>query len=170
MEQDYIRTALRANDYPDWILQVPVKQPRQLSAAESTAKAKQSVCLPYVKGLSEKRAIIFHNHGVSTYHKPINTIRSLLVHPKDKVPDDNKCGVVYKFTCATCKDTFVGETGRSLGQGSQLCNKTPLTAVGEHRQQFHHNMETSAVKVLAREHLWSRKIRESIENRTKQQS
>ena len=85
----------------------------------------------------QSRVSIFHMyHRVSTYHKPINTIRSLLVHPKDKVPDDKKCGVVYKFTCATCKDTYVGETGRSLGIRTKdhLSNKTPLTAVGEHRQ------------------------------------
>ena len=46
---------------------------------------------------------------------------------------------------------------------------TPLTAVGEYRQQCHHNIEASNVKVLAHEqHLWSRKIRESIEIRTEQ--
>ena len=63
------------------------------------------------------------------------------------------------------------ETGRSLGTRTKdhLSNKTPLTAVGEHRQQFHHNIEASDVKVLARkQHLWSRKIRESIEIRTEQ--
>lgn len=52
-----------------------------------------SVPLPYVHGLSEKLTNIFHSHGVGTYHKPYNTIRSLLVHPKDKTPDCNKCGV-----------------------------------------------------------------------------
>lgn len=46
---------------------------------------------------------------------PINTIRSILVHPKDKTPDTNKCGVIYKFSCPECTDIYVGETSRSLG-------------------------------------------------------
>ena len=55
---------------------------------------KVSAPLPYIKGLSEN---IYRDHGVtvSTYHVPINTIRSILVNPKDKTLDANKCGVVY---------------------------------------------------------------------------
>ena len=56
----------------------------------------------------------YGNHGVSTYHIPINTIRSILVHPKDRTPDANKCGVIYQFSCPECPDMYVGETSRSL--------------------------------------------------------
>ena len=56
-----------------------------------------SVPLPYVHGLSEKLTNIFHSHGVGTYHKPYNTIRSLLVHPKDKTRIATSVGLRSKY-------------------------------------------------------------------------
>ena len=170
-ERTHIQTALRANNYPDWIFKIPHRKPRPLPDRETATKTTPSVALPYIRGLSEKLSTIFRDHGVSTYHKPINTIRSRLVHPKDKVPNNKKCGVIYKITCPSCNDTYVGETGRSLGtrMKDHLSNRAPLTAVGEHRSKHQHNIQDSDVKILAREHhLWSRKIRESIEIRTEQ--
>ena len=70
--------------------------------------------MPYVQGISEKLTRIFKEHGVGTYHKPYNTIKSLLVHPKDKTPDMNKCGVVYEIACPECDEKYIGETARAM--------------------------------------------------------
>ncbi len=37
--------------------------------------------LPYTKGLTELQKI-FKPYGVATYHKPSNTLRQVLMHPK----------------------------------------------------------------------------------------
>ena len=44
---------------------------------------KHPVCIPII---SEQLQRVFKSHayGVHSYHKPFNTIRSLLVSPKDK--------------------------------------------------------------------------------------
>ena len=38
-------------------------------------------CRPYMQGTSEALTRVFKAHGLGTYHRPINTIRSMLVHP-----------------------------------------------------------------------------------------
>ena len=53
----------------------------------------------------------FRVHDISTYCKPYNTLRSILVHPKDRTPTEKKTGVfllVYDITCNGC------ETARTL--------------------------------------------------------
>ena len=125
-----------------------------------------NIGLPYVRGTSEKLAMILKNHGVGTYHKPFNTIRSILVHPKDKTPDHKKCGVIYEVQCPECPEQYIGETGRTLEtrMKDHLKSKPPRTAVGDHA----HKINMDNVKVIAREdYMWRRKIRESIEIRTR---
>jgi len=43
------------------------------------------------------------------------TLRNLLVHPKDRISDDEKPEVVYKIPCKNCERVYVGKTGRPLG-------------------------------------------------------
>ena len=43
-----------------------------------------------------------------------NTLRQLLVKPKDPVDKENVVGPVYKIKCEECEATYVGETERSL--------------------------------------------------------
>ncbi len=46
---------------------------------------------------------------------PHRTLRSYLVHPKDKIEDRQKSGVVYSIPCNNCDAKYVGETGRTFG-------------------------------------------------------
>ena len=95
-----------------------------------------------------------------------NTIRSMLVHPKDKTPDAQKCGLVYQVECPECSLTYIGETGRMLAtrMKDHLNLRNPLTAVGEHCAHEHHTITKDSVRVLAREDGWfKRKVREAIE-------
>ena len=129
-------------------------------------QARTSVGLPYIRGTSEKLARIFKNHWVRAYHKPFNSLRSILIHPKDKTLDHKKCGVIYEIQFSECPVQFVGETARTLEtrMKDHLKQKSPWTAVGDHE----HPIKMDDVKVIAREdNMWRRKIRESIEIRTR---
>ena len=46
------------------------------------------VVLPYTAGLSEKLARIYKRHSISLVSKPANTLRNILVAPKDKLPKE----------------------------------------------------------------------------------
>ena len=137
------------------------------TTSEDTPKI--TLPLPYVRGTSEKLARVFKKHGVRTYHKPVNTLRSLLVKPKDKTPIEKKCGVVYHITCDTCDQTYIGETARSLSTRFKEHSSTErsiLTAVGEHCKNTGHSISWENIKVLSGEsNYWRRKIKEAIEIR-----
>ena len=73
------------------------------------------VVLPYIKGTTDAIQRILKSHNIASAVKPHTTLRKMLVHPKDKIPDNKKCGVIYEVPCKNCNRTYVGETGRQLG-------------------------------------------------------
>ena len=46
--------------------------------------------------------------------KPHRTIRSMLVHTKDKTKETENFEVVYEIGCLNCEDVYIGETGRKF--------------------------------------------------------
>ena len=106
---------------------------------------------------------MFRDHGVKSYHKPINTLRSLLVKPKDKPDKNSKCGVVYQVSCGDCHHNYVGETARALGTRiKEHTDGNCFSAVNDHLSYNSHHV--GDVKVLAQEdRTYARKIREALE-------
>ena len=47
--------------------------------------------------------------------RPVKTLKSLLVHPKDKQDKEEITDCVYKTPCASCEKCYIGETGRKFG-------------------------------------------------------
>ena len=125
------------------------------------------VGFPYVKGLSERLARTFRKFDTKVHYKPYNTLRSQLVHPKDKTTLDKKCAVVYHIDCDDCEEAYVGETARALHNRVKEHTSTrraSLTAVGEHCKNTGHTISWDNIRVLATEtHASRRKIREAIE-------
>ena len=118
-ERNTIKTALNICGYPDWTI-VRVEETlrnkeenkgKGNSRKESSEKNKGMVVLPYVHGTSEELARIFKKRHITSAMKPHSTLRTLLVHPKDKT--DPKEGV-YIIDCAGCSKKYVGETKRTL--------------------------------------------------------
>ena len=73
------------------------------------------VVVPYVKGLSEASAKILKSHSIATANHPHRTLRNFVVHPKDKVRDEEKTELIYCVPCNDCSSSYVGETGRKIG-------------------------------------------------------
>ena len=38
-----------------------------------------------------------------------------MVHPKDKIIDEEKTELIYRISCKNCPSFYIGETGRKLG-------------------------------------------------------
>ena len=109
---------------------------------------------------------MFSNYGISTCFKPHQTLRQLLVAPKDKTKVQEQSGVVYRIPCEGCNKVYVGETKRTLGERlkehtANIANN--LSAVAEHHQKTGHKPDLENTKVLCREDkLIPRKVREAI--------
>ena len=168
-EQKHIHRVLSANGYKDWALKVPNLKPKDTAPTQcqSTQPRKPSplLGLPYIQGLSEELRRIFKDHGVSTYHKPVNTLRSLLVRPKDPTDIRDKCGVVYNILCNSCEDSYIGETSRKMGKRFEEHSKSDKeSALLEHTSRSGHSISMEDVSILAQEpRFGARKIKEALE-------
>ena len=99
-ELKHVHNALRTNGYTEWALVIPNQKGKTRPTSTNKGNTRPpSIGLPYVQGLSERLSKTFRQHSVSVYHKPVSTLRSILVHPKDKTPKDKKCGVINEITC-----------------------------------------------------------------------
>ena len=121
-EERHISNALSNCGYPTWAVN-KVKQDRKNPKPAKTLKKKDNnadkskgfVVVPYVAGLTERVSRVFRKHGFSVTSKPHRTLKSYLVHPKDKLDPLQKADAVYEIPCANCTKSYVGETGRSFG-------------------------------------------------------
>ena len=79
------------------------------------------VVVPYVEGVSERISRFFKKHGFS------RTLRSMVVHPKDKTDPQQSADMVYEIPCNSCKKTYVRETAylfnTRLGEHQKEANK-----------------------------------------------
>ena len=117
-------------------------------------------------------------HGITTPARPYRTLRQTLVHPKDKVKVDDKCGVVYHIPCLSCPQVYIGETGRKLSvrigehkketEKVTAPRKTRSTSVSEdtskfksavsvHCREMNHIMNFEDVSIIDRESIWIRR-------------
>ncbi len=110
---------------------------------------------------------IFKQHGVPAYHKPMNTLRSMLVKPKDQTKKEKQCGVVYSLTCKKCNKEYIGETARSLEtrHKEHTDGKHPSSAINEHLTTSGpgHSVQIEDAKILAVEdNIHARRLREAM--------
>ncbi|XP_035672164.1 uncharacterized protein LOC118413102 [Branchiostoma floridae] len=118
-ETQHVKRALTRCGYPQWAfnkVEQQKKRPKQKElSTKQQEKSKGMVIIPYVKGVTEPLERVFRKHGIVTAVKPKTTLRSLLVHPKDKQEDLAKTDCVYRIPCQSCDQVYIGETGRTFG-------------------------------------------------------
>ena len=94
-EEHHLGKVLKENKYPNWALnrvknkikapKAPRKQnlKRKENTNNSRDQNKPYMVLPYVRGLSESMKNICSKHGVQVHYRGGNTIKGLLMTPKD---------------------------------------------------------------------------------------
>ena len=125
------------------------------------------VVIPYIKGFSEQIRQVLGKYGIPTYFKPTNTLRQLLVKPKDPVDKENVVGPVYKIKCEECEATYVGKTERSLkarfSEHRRPSSTTSEAAKHIHTDQPEHTVELDNTEILTTEPRWfERGVKEAI--------
>ncbi len=116
-EKEHEKKVLKCNGYKNWAMKIPSKKEAKLdlNVTQKERKHTSSVGIPYIQDLSEQLQRILKKHGVSTYHKPTNKLREILVKPKDKIPMEQQSGVVYQLKRDNCDKMYIEEASRSLG-------------------------------------------------------
>ena len=114
-ELEHLKKVLSVSGYTktSWDIVCREKPPTVPRDPQQT-RQKGHVTLPYVGHVSDALARTIRKAGVAVHLKPYNNIRSHLVRPKDKVPKEDKPGVIYRIKCGECSASYVGETGRQL--------------------------------------------------------
>lgn len=70
--------------------------------------------LPYYNDLTDRLVKVFHQENIKVAKKSTKSVGSLFSNLKDKTPKGLRSNVVYKLTCSTCSDVYVGQTSQWL--------------------------------------------------------
>ena len=106
-ELKHVHNALRTNGYTEWALVVPKQRAKKKpTSAKKALPGLPPSAYPMFR-VYQKDSKTFRQHGVSVYHKPMKTLHSILIHPKDKTPKDKKCGVIYKINATRTLHTCI---------------------------------------------------------------
>ena len=139
-EEEHIRTALHTCGSPDWVIKKVKEQMNRKKAIrkdkskkdKAQEKSRGVVTVPYVHSFTEKIQRIFTKHRVATVVKPQTTLRQVLVHPKDKVDQEKKAGVVDKIPCNQCeKAVKQGDSWEPGSQNTERKQKRSLTEISQ---------------------------------------
>ena len=160
-EEQYLQKALQRCKYPAWALN-KVKIKSKCSAnkkrrdttktGQDNRNQKPYMVVPYYRGMSENLKKVCSRHGVQVYFKGGNTIKNLLVAPKDKDPIMKKSGVIYRYKCnrVDCDEEYIGESSRVFGERFKEHQKAP-SPIFDHTNTTGHNINTENFSIVGRE-------------------
>ena len=122
------------------------------------------IVIPYTKGISKSIKQACGKYGIQVHFKGNQTIKQILMKPKDKDPKDSKSGVIYSYQCPhlDCNEEYIGETSRTLGERRKEHLNQPSPIHG-HSQTTGHFIENNNFNIIGRMD-WgqARTIKESI--------
>ncbi|XP_068739379.1 uncharacterized protein [Montipora capricornis] len=159
-EIDHVRTALSYNGYPTWLLKDPKQhaeeqQPSRQAAtlpSSGTSKKKYPVVMPYIRGFSEELRRILKGYNIPAYFKPSNTLRQLLVRPKDEMDKLQVTGPVYHTACEDCLASYLGETERLFEarfmEHRRPSSSTSMVSRHVHTTELGHSIDIANVEIL----------------------
>ena len=160
-EEYHLQKVLTENKYLNWALnrvKNKIKAPtkRDLKRREHTSNIrgqnKPYMILPYVRGLSESMKNICSKHGVQVHYRGGNTIKGLLMAPKDKGHITMKSGIIYRYKCqrVDCDDEYIGESSRTFDERFKEHLKTP-SPIYDHQNITGHDTTIDNFSIVGRE-------------------
>ena len=161
-ELSHIKKSLSICNYPRWAWDMPSSKKTRPTQRQHSEPPKGNITLPYIEGLSEALSRKMRSAGIRVHIRPTNTVRSILVAPKDKTKTLDKAGVVYQIRCQDCPAHYVGETERQLGRRVKE-HQRPSSPVHHHMNYNKHSFDPQEVTVMDHDTNWlARGIREAI--------
>lgn len=154
---------IKANQYEDCALDTPQLKDIQAAITRREQPQRPTVDISYVCGMSDEMRLIYNNHGISIYTKPIKTLRQQLVKPKDRTPSERQFNVCripdYLVYDKNPAQQYIDEPKRTVGiQGSENIksliiiydSRWPYQIHRSHRQHEDHSGRRTVIGMLAR--------------------
>ena len=170
-EEEHLNRALSNCKYPTWTLNRANftnkhnnRSNKWKNNKNSNNKNKPYIVVPYLKGLSESCRKICRSHDIEIFFKGDNTIKDLLVHPKDKDNILKKSWVIYRYKCGRvdCEDEYIGESGRTFAKKFREHMKS-LSPIYDHFNITGHEVSLDNFSIVGREdQSMTRTIREAM--------
>ena len=137
-EEKHLFQALRKCKYPTWAIdraklrsQNPngdrTRRINKQTGQNNNNKQNLYMVVPYHQGLSERVKKSCNKFGVQVHFKGGQTIKSLIMAPKDKDPFTNKSGVIDRYKCNEngCDEEYIGESARTFAERFKEHQKAP---------------------------------------------
>ena len=143
-EMEHLNRVLHYNNYPQWLIDKQGKSDKHIPIIHPETGVEMQKCfyisVPYFPGLSESYKKIFKYTPIQVCFKGLNTLKSLLMHPKDKISTDQKKDIVYhwEYQADGCNSSYIRETSRALGKRVKEHSKSTTSAILKHCKDFHH--------------------------------
>ena len=120
-ELKHLEQVLDQCKYPKWAInKIFKKQQNKERKQTPTTKhpVKCHIVIPYTKEIGESLKNICKKHGVDVHFKGGQTLKNILVSPKDKDKITNQNSVICTYTCGMidCSEEYIGESGRTFGE------------------------------------------------------
>ena len=135
-------------------IKAPTRQERKRGEQANNTKSQNKfyMILPYVRGLSESMKNICNKHGVQMHYRGGNTIKGLLMAPKDRDHITMKSGIICRFKChrVDCDDEYVGESSRTFGERFKEHLKAP-SPIYNHQNITGHDTTIENFSIVGRE-------------------
>ena len=172
-ELQHIRSALEQCHFPPWALNLwteRLNNPQQHSNTSNTynnpeaTKKNITIVVPYLQNTSERFKKLCKKTGIQVHFRGTNTLRTALGNPKDKDPKSNQTGIIYQYQCPhiNCDSTYIGESGRALGERIKEHFKAP-SPIHLHSTTTGHPMDADSFNIIHKETAsQSRTIKESM--------
>ena len=156
-EMDHLHKVLQDNHYPtQFFQQSKPQQKTNKKPNPSTVKFIEGarVVIPYIKGLSKQYRYTLAKYGVRVFFKGTSTIKSLLMHQKDPIPNAQKTDIIYHWKCLAhnCTGEYIGKTNKFLKERvSDHRNQTTSAIRNYHISTKHPKAELKDFTIIDRE-------------------
>ena len=131
----------------------PNNQGTNLGAQPATneVKTKGHIVIPYTQGLCESIKKICGRYVIQTDFKSSNTIRNVLVSPKDEDTMVSQSGAIYWFQCGdlSCDEEYIGETSSTFGERYKEHLKDP-SLIHQHCNHTGHPISHKNFQIIER--------------------
>ena len=118
--------------------------------------------VPYQQRQRERVKNTCQKYGIQIHFKGGQTIKDLLMAPKDKDPITNKSGVIYRYKCSKdqCEEEYIGEPARTFAERFKEHQKSPIH---DHGNISGHKVTINYFTVIGREDQnFTRAIKEAL--------